>query len=103
MKLNINTYLFEFDDVLDISIKSDVVFVDTKEDFHRIHYSDESEIRDAINWLKFRNLNRDDIRQAIDLLILTCNYFVNTSTQCHGCPLFKTQCILTDIPINWRE
>lgn len=103
MYLTIAGKQFKTDDIRGIVIKEDEIFLDTTDNFHRIRYSNEEEIVEAKTWLKFHNLNKTELIEAIHLLILTCEFFINTKEQCKLCPLSKKDgCVFTSIPIDWR-
>ena len=106
MKLRIGTRVFDTEEVYEISIRESQreVFVTTQDDFFRIKYRSEEEIKDVIYWKKLTNITTADLHNAIYTLIITCDYFINSKLQCNGCPLFQhNHCILTTIPNNWRE
>lgn len=106
MKLRISGRVFDTDEVREISIREQQreVFVTTNDDFYRIRYRSKKDIEDVIYWKKLSNITTKDIHNAIYILIITCDYFINSKSQCKECPLFKHEkCLLTTIPNNWRE
>lgn len=105
MKLNISGRVFDTDDIYEISIRENQkeVFITTNEDFYRIKYRSEKDIADVIYWKKLSDITTQDIHNAIYILIILCEFFINSKTQCLECPLFKNnQCLLNTIPNNWR-
>lgn len=105
MKLNISGRVFDTDDIYEISIRENQkeVFITTNEDFYRIKYRSEKDIADVIYWKKLSDITTQDIHNAIYTLIILCEFFINSKTQCLECPLFKNnQCLLNTIPNNWR-
>lgn len=105
MILNIAGRLFDTEDIHELLIKENnrEVFVTTSEDFYRIRYRSEREIEDVIYWKKLENITTKDVSEAMYILIITCEYFINSKHQCENCPLKKnTKCIFLDIPYNWR-
>ena len=106
MKLNIAGRIFDTEEVTEISIRESQreVFVTTEDDFYRIRYRSEKDIADVIYWKKLSDITTKDLHNAIYIIMVTCDYFINSKTQCIGCPLFKhNQCSLMTIPNNWRE
>ena len=106
MLLHISNRVFDTEDIHELSIREQrkEVFISTKDDFYRIKYRSEREIADAIYWKKLSDITTKDLHNAIYMLIITCDYFINSKNQCLGCPLYRNQkCILTTIPNNWRE
>ncbi len=75
-----------------------------KEDFISARYTNEEEIKDARNWLRMQDLQEKDLQEAIALLTIVCDNYINSYNQCQECPLHKKNgCIVTTIPINWQE
>ena len=106
MKINISNYVFDTEDIRELTIKEQQreVFVTTKEDFFRIKYRSERDIADVIYWKSLSNITTKELHEALYILIITCDYFINSKDQCKNCPLQKnTKCILSDIPNNWRD
>lgn len=106
MKLRVANKVFDTEDIVEISIRENrkEVFVSTSDDFYRIKYRTDKEIEDVIYWKKLANLTNKDLHNAIYTLIITCDYFINSKTQCEGCPLHKDiGCLLMTIPNNWRD
>ena len=106
MKLNIAGQIFDTDEVNEISIREarKEVFVSTNDNFYRIRYQTEKDISDVIYWKKLANITSKDIHNAVCTLMITCEFFINSKNQCEECPLHKHgTCMLTMIPINWRE
>lgn len=106
MKLRISGRVFDTEEITELIVKEDrrEIFVSTKDDFYRIKYRSEKDIEDVIYWKKLSDITTKDIHNAIYILLITCDYFINSKSQCLECPLFKNnQCLLTTIPNNWRE
>jgi len=103
MILRIAGKAFNTESIVDIIISDNQVLIQTHEDFHRIRYTNEEEIIEAKNWLKFHSLTKKDLLEAIHILMITCDFFINTKEQCELCPLSKKDgCVFTSIPIDWR-
>lgn len=106
MKIHVADRVFDSEDIVEISIRESrkEVFVSTGDDFYRIKYTSDKEIQDVIYWKKLATITHKDLHNAIYLLIITCDYFINSKEQCLGCPLHRnTGCLLMTIPNNWRE
>lgn len=106
MKLNIAGRIFDTEEVSEISIRESQkeVFVTTDDDFYRIRYRSEKDIADVIYWKKLSDITTKDLHNAIYIIMITCDYFINSKNQCNECPLCKhNQCSLMTIPHNWRE
>ncbi len=106
MKLKIGNRIFDTEEVNEITIRNDrrEVFITTNDDFFRFKYRSEKEIEDVLYWKEMQNVTTKDLHRALYLLIMTCDYFVNSKFQCKKCPLHKYEtCILTIIPNNWRD
>lgn len=106
MRLNIAGRIFNTEEITEISIKEArrEVFITTEDDFYRIKYRSEKDIADVIYWKKLSEITIKDLHNAIYILMITCDYFINSKNQCIECPLFKhNQCSLMTIPHNWRE
>lgn len=103
MLLRVGEYVIDTEEIKGITITDSAVLVDGYEDFWKINYKDKSEIQSVINWNTFNTLSRKELRQAIDIIILTCEHFINEKEQCRLCPLQnKRGCVLKEIPIEWR-
>lgn len=90
--------------ILSVIIKEHEVLIDTPEDFLRIKYSSEDEIIELKNWKRFSELTKAELIEALNLLYITCEFFINTKDQCNGCPLKrKDGCAFTSIPIDWSS
>jgi len=95
---------FELEQINDISITATNVFIDTEEDFYNLRYTNEEQIQEAKTYLKFKKLQKEELMEAVMLLITTCNYFINSKTQCSMCPLKRQHgCIFYSVPIDWRN
>ena len=103
MILTICNYQFDTDDIKSIDIRESKVFVETKEDFFNLRWTDPEEIQEAQEYLKFEKLTEKELQQAVMTIILVCDYFLNRKEQCAPCPLKKQQgCIFSYLPIDWR-
>lgn len=95
---------FDTNDIKDIFITDIKVMVHTTDDFYDIRYSNEEQIKEARNYLKFKELTRKELLQAVNVIITTCDYFISEKEQCAPCPLKKAQgCIFNYIPKDWRD
>lgn len=95
---------FNSEEIRSIHITSTEVFVETEEDYFALRYLSEEELVGARNWLKFQNITNKDLLDAVNLLIITCDYYINSKTQCYSCPLKrKEECIFNYMPIDWRN
>lgn len=106
MKLNISGRIFDTEEIRELSIRENQreVFVTTYNDFYRIKYRSQKDIQDVIYYQKLSELTTKDIHNAMYVLIMTCEFFINSKEQCKLCPLNKnTYCILQTIPNNWRD
>lgn len=106
MKLRISGRIFDTEEIHELSIRESQreVFVSTKDDFYRIKYRSEKDIEDVIYWKKLSEITTKDLHNALYIIMLTCEFFINSKDQCTNCPLFKhNQCSLITIPYNWRE
>lgn len=103
MKLIICNRVFSSEDIQYISIREREIFIEMKEDFVRLKYSSETDIRDARLFNRLQKLTHQDVYDALQILITVCEYNLSTKDQCKNCPLYKSEkCIITTIPINWR-
>ena len=106
MKINISGRSFDTEEIRELSIRENQreVFVTTNEDFFRIKYRSEKDIEDVLYWKSLSNITTKELHEALYLLVITCDYFINSKEQCKNCPLKKnTKCILSDIPYSWKE
>ena len=106
MILRIGNQVFDTEEVNEISIreKQREVFVTTDDNFYRIKYRSENEIADVIYWKKLSEITTKDLHNALYILIVTCDYFINSKFQCTECPLhINNECVITTIPNNWRK
>ena len=105
MKLDIAGQVFDTDEVNEISIRETrkEVFISTNDNFYRIKYQSEKDIADVIYWKKLGDITSKDVHNAVYILMITCEFFINSKYQCEGCPLHKHKtCMLMTIPNNWR-
>ena len=106
MILNIAGYFYDTDDLEDIYIREDIsaIFITTTDNqFQRIDYEEESEINDLLTWQNLQSISRRDVHRAMNILFVVCEYYVNSKSQCEGCPLHNEKgCLLNTIPVNWR-
>ena len=92
------------DTIQDITITSTKVFIDTTDDYFDLRYSQEEDIKEARDWLQAKQATLPELKQAVSLIILTCNFYINTKEQCSRCPLRRRfGCVFNTIPLNWRE
>ena len=103
MELKIAHRIFKSEEVRCITIRERKVLVDTTDDFYQIPYKNESEIRDAFLWKRLQELTLKDVQDAVEVLICICDSFINTKSQCIGCPLHNINgCMLQKIPMDWK-
>lgn len=106
MLLRISGRIFDSTEIHELSIreKQREVFITTKNDFYRVKYRSEKDIEDALYWSKLSEITTKDLHNALYLLLITCEYFINSKDQCKDCPLNKNNhCLIMTIPVNWRE
>ena len=104
MNSTICNQVFDTEVINNITITNSKVLIDTDEDFFELRYTYEEEIIAAKNYLKFKELTRKELLNAVNIIIMTCDYFINNKEQCVPCPLHKRNgCVFTCIPIEWRE
>ena len=104
MIIKICNRYFDANDILSVIIRDREVLLDTKDDSYRILYSKKEDITQLKSWLKFRSLTKKDIMETLNILIIICDFFINTKEQCESCPLKKrTGCVFTKIPIDWEH
>lgn len=95
---------FDTKDIKMLDIKEGRVFIETEEDFFNIRYTSADEIEEAKNYLKFQTLTRKQLIDAVEIIMITCDYFINEKEQCTPCPLKKKKgCIFGQVPIEWRD
>lgn len=103
MILNICKHKFDSKDIFSINIKDDIVFVDAKDDFYRLTSSDENDIKDAKNWIAFRELTEAKLSDAVQIIMMVCEHYANEYKQCEECPLKRDYgCIIQNAPVNWQ-
>lgn len=105
MKLNIAGRIFNSEEVKELTIREAQreVFVSTENNFFRIKYRSAEEIADVYFFKQLDSITTKEVDQAIYLLSMICEVFINSKAQCNNCPLkVNSQCLLTTIPINWR-
>lgn len=94
---------FDTQTINDITITSSEIMIDTEEEYYMLRYYSEEDIKEAKEFLKFKELTRKELLNAVNIIILTCDYFINNKEQCSACPLQKKNgCVFTNIPIEWR-
>ena len=97
---------FNTEDIRELVIREQVqkVFVDTTEDFYELRYTNENEIKEAKSYLRFNQITRTELIDAVNIIIMVCDHFINKKEQCEPCPLKKKEgCIFSYLPIEWRE
>lgn len=104
MKITICNRVFDQEQIRNIIITKERVLIDAYDNFYNLVYDDESEIQEAMAYLRFKNVKFDELMDAIILIITTCEQFLSHKTQCLLCPLKKNEgCIFNNIPIDWRN
>ena len=97
---------FDTDNIRELVIREQVqkVFIDTTDEFYELRYSKEKDITEARNYLRFKEITRRELFDAVNLVIMVCDFFINKEEQCAPCPLKKKEgCVFTYLPIDWRE
>jgi len=95
---------FDTENIYSIRIKDKEVMIDANNDFYRLPYSTEEEIREAKDWLRFKEISKEQIIDAASILMLVCDYYLNQYNQCEECPLQRNYGCLTQLaPMNWRN
>ena len=96
--------MIDTNSIKEVTIRDGEVLLDTQENFYRLRYLTEDEIVELRHFQRFKTLSRSELMEALNLLMITCDFFLNTKTQCQYCPLHKKDgCVFNTIPINWRE
>lgn len=104
MYINICNKTFETNEIINLIIRNNKVLIDTEEDFYELRYSNKEDIREAEEYLKFKSITRNELLNAVNTIIVVCEYFINSKDQCEDCPLQRKEgCIFTTIPIEWRR
>ena len=104
MLITICQRTFDTNDIKSLTIRDHKIFIETTEDYLNLPWRREEEIREAQDYLKFQELTRKELIEAVNLIMLTCDYFINEKDQCQPCPLRKREgCIFGRMPIDWRE
>ena len=104
MILTICNQTFDTDIIKELTVTNTSVLIGTENDFYTIRYTNKDDIQDALNYQHFKELTRKELQQAVTTIILVCEYFINSKTQCNLCPLQRAEgCVFTTIPIDWRE
>jgi hypothetical protein len=105
MILHIAGRVFDSDEVKELTIREErrEVFVTTEDDFYRIKYRSREDIEDVYFWKRMDKITVKDVHNAMYILTIVCEFFINSKEQCQQCPLKKNnQCMLMTIPNNWR-
>ena len=103
MEITICNKKFNTESIKGLSITENAVLIDAVDDFYRLRYTNENEILDAKTYLKFEKLKKEELMDAVRIIIITCDYFINSKTQCESCPLKRSQgCVFNSNPIEWR-
>ncbi len=104
MIITICNQQFDTETINNITITNSKVLVDTAEDFYDLRWNYEEEIIAAKNFLVFKEITKKELLNAVNLIVMTCDYFINNKDQCGSCPLQKKEgCVFTCIPIEWRK
>ena len=94
---------FETSEIEYLKIHERTVFITTAEDCYEYRYTKEEDIQEAKNYLKFQKITRKELLDAVNIIMITCDFFINEKEQCIPCPLKKKEgCIFGRIPIDWR-
>lgn len=84
MILNINEYSFDSNNIIDITIResSKRIFITTIDNkFYDISYTYEKDIQDIKTWQKFQHISYADLKDALKIITLVCDYYINSYTQ----------------------
>ena len=104
MQITICNQLFDTNDIKDITIKDGRIFIDTDEEYYNLRWHRKEDIEEAEQYLRFKTLTRKELMDAVNIIMITCDYFINTKEQCAPCPLKKKQgCVFNYIPIDWSD
>lgn len=104
MRITVCDYQFDTETIKDVNITDSTVLIDAEDDYHRIRYTNESEITEIQAYLRFKELKVQELMDAVLILIITCDYFINSKTQCMMCPLKREHgCVFNSNPIDWRN
>ena len=103
MILHINNQEFDTEDIRNLTITNTSVLIETEEDFYTVRYHKREDIQEALDYQHFKELTRGELQQAVNTIILTCEFFLNSKEQCSLCPLQRFEgCVFTTIPLDWR-
>ena len=95
---------FETQEIRSIKITSSKVFIDTEEDYYELRWITYEDIKAAEDYLRFKELTRKELLDAVNIIMITCDHFLNEKEQCSLCPLQKRNgCVFTCIPLEWRN
>lgn len=103
MILEICQKKFDTKDIRDIMIKEGTIFVDAADDFHRLTYTTEDEIKEAQNWIDFKKLTESKLTDAVKIIIMVCEHYANQYRQCEECPLQREYGCIIQAPVNWQR
>lgn len=104
MLITICNQTFDTNEIESLSIRDGRVLIDTAENFYNLRWYNKEDIKEAEAYLKFRTLTRKELMEAVNIIMVTCDYFINEKEQCKPCPLKKKDgCIFEHAPIDWRE
>lgn len=94
---------FDTQEIKSIDIRESKIFVETKDDFFNFRWTEQEEIQEAKDYLKFEELTEKELHEAVTTIILVCEFFLNQKEQCIPCPLKKKEgCLFNYLPIDWR-
>lgn len=95
---------FNTDSIHSITITGSYIQIDTEEDFYNLYWRKEEDIIEARQWINLQNITEQEINNAISIIRMLCNSYINEKEQCNLCPLKKLYgCIFQQIPIDWRN
>lgn len=95
---------FNTKDIQNIRIHEGRIFITTEEDYYEMRFTREDDIKQARDYMHFQEITRKELIDAVDLIMITCDFFINEKEQCEPCPLKKREgCIFGRIPIDWRS
>lgn len=104
MIITICNQQFNTNEIKDICIRENNVLIDTEDDYFNLRYTKEEEIKEAKAFLQFKEMTRKELLDAVNIIMITCDFFLNRKEQCAPCPLKKKEgCIFDYTPIDWRN
>ena len=66
---------FETSEIEYLKIHERTVFITTAEDCYEYRYTKEEDIQEAENYLKFQEITRKELLDAVNIIMITCDFF----------------------------